>query len=187
MDITWAYMEQFRKHESNVTPTSGEELPRTTMQPGLCPHIRIFLRADNVPEFYISLSAPVPEETALLVMPDGRAVFIPASRVEEAGLDQELPPVGVPFFSAFYPIKDMPGERLALTQPIPKGSFLMAGSTGGTAMVELSEDVLDVATGEAAEDGTFFLAAYILANPRTRETIISSPPPSDRSRRPKLN
>ena len=137
MDITRAYMEQFRKNESSVTLPSGEELPVTTIQPGLRVGSRLFLRADNAPEFYVSLSGPVPEETALLVMPDGRAVFVPASRIEEAGLDKELPPVGVPFFSAFYPISGMPGERLALTCPIPKGRLLMAGSTGRASMIEL--------------------------------------------------
>ena len=176
MDITRAYMEQFRKNESYVTLPSGKKLPRTTIQPGLCVRSRIFLRADNVPEFYVSLSGPVPEETALLVMPDGRAVFVPASRIEEAGLDKELPPVGFPFFSAFYPISGMPGECLALTRPIPKGRLLMAGSTGRAVAVELLEDVSDVATGETAEGGPCFLVACILVDHRTREVVVSSPP-----------
>ena len=176
MDITRAYMEQSRKNESNVTLPSGEGLPVTTIQPGLRVSSRIFLRADNVPEFYVSLSDPIPEETALLVMPDGRAVFVPAARIEDAGLDKELPPAGVPFFSTFYPISDMPRERLALTKPIPKGKLLMAGSLGRAVMVELLVDVSSVTTGETPEDGPLFLAACSLANPRTREIIVSSPP-----------
>jgi len=113
-------------------------------------------------------------------MPDGRAVFIPAARIEDAGLDKELPPAGVPFFSTFFstflPISDTPGERLALTKPIPKGKLLMAGSLGRAVMVELLVDVSSVTTGETPEDGPLFLAACILANPRTREIIVSSPP-----------
>ena len=176
MDITREYMEQFEKHTTYITLPSGDKLPRTTRQPGLHVHSRLFLRADNVPEFYISLSAPVPEETALLVMPDGRAVFVPAARIEEAGLDKELPPAGVPFFSTFYPITGMPGERLALTRPIPKGKLLMAGSKGRAVMVKLPEVVPSVTTGEAPESNTLFLAGYILADPRTREIVVSSPP-----------
>jgi len=176
MDITREYMEQFEKHTTYYTLPSGDKSPKTTIQPGLNVHSRLFLRADNVPEFYISLSAPVPEETALLVMPDGRAVFVPAARIEEAGLDKELPPAGVPFFSAFYPISGMPGERLALTWPIPKGKLLMAGSTGRAVMVELPEVVSSVTTGETPEGSPLFLAAYILADPRTREIVVSSPP-----------
>ena len=175
MDITREYMEQSRKNESNVTLPSGDKFPKTTIQPGLHVRCRLFLRADNVPEFYVSLSEPIPEETALLVMPDGRAVFVPAARIEDAGLDKELPPAGVPFFSTFLPISDMPGERLALTRPIPKGRLLMAGSTGRAVMVELLKDVSSVTTGETPEDGPLFLAAHILTNPRTREIIVSSP------------
>ena len=106
-----------REFDGIIRGTAAESLE--TIQPG--PHVRsrIFLRADNVPEFYVSLSDPIPEETALLVMPDGRAVFIPAARIEDAGLDKELPPAGVPFFSTFLPISDTPGERLTLTKPIP--------------------------------------------------------------------
>ena len=175
MDITREYMEQSRKNESNVTLPSGEGLPVTTIQPGLHVRCRLFLRADNVPEFYVSLSDPIPEETALLVMPDGRAVFVPAARIEDAGLDKELPPVGAPFFSTFLPISDMPGERLALTKPIPKGKHLMAGSTGRAVMVELLEDVSSVTTGETPEDSPLFLAACILANPRTGEITVLPP------------
>ena len=148
MDITREYMEQFEKHTTYYTLPSGDKSPKTTIQPGLNVHSRLFLRADNVPEFYVSLSDPIPEETALLVMPDGRAVFVPAARIEDAGLDKELPPVGAPFFSTFLPISDMPGERLALTKPIPKGWLLMAGSRGRAVMVESPEDVSSVATGE---------------------------------------
>ena len=176
MDITREYMEQFSKRMGSVTLPSGKELPKATRQPGLRVHSRLFLRADNVPEFYVSLSDPIPEETALLVMPDGRAVFVPASRIEEAGLDKELPPVAAPFFSVFLPISNMPGERLALTRPIPKGKLLMASSTGRAVAVELPEDVSDVATGETPEGSPLFLAACILADPRTREIIVSSPP-----------
>lgn len=175
MDITREYMEQSRKNESNVTLPSGEGLPVTTIQPGLHVRCRLFLRADNAPEFYVSLSDPIPEETALLVMPDGRAVFVPAARIEDAGLDKELPPVGAPFFSTFLPISDTPGERLALTKPIPKGKLLMAGSTGRAVMVELLEDVSSVTTGETPEDSPLFLAACILANPRTGEITVLPP------------
>lgn len=176
MDITREYMEQFEKHTTYITLPSGDKLPRTTRQPGLHIHSRLFLRADNVPEFYISLSGPVPEETVLLVMPDGRAVFVPAARIEAAGLDKELPPVGAPFFSTFLPISDTPGEHLALTRPIPKGKLLMIGSTGRVVMVKLPEVVPSVTTGEAPESNTLFLAGYILADPRTREIVVSSPP-----------
>jgi len=175
MDITREYMEQSRKNESNVTLPSGEGVPVTTIQPGLRVHYRIFLRADNVPEFYVSLSEPIPEEAALLVMPDGRAVFVPASRIEETGLDKELPPAGVPFFSTFLPISDMPGERLALTKPIPKGWLLMADSRGRAVMVESPEVVPSAPTGATPEDSPLFLAAYILVDPRTGEIIVSSP------------
>ena len=80
------------------------------IQPGLRVRCRIFLRADNVPEFYVSLSDPIPEENALLVMPDGRAVFVPTPCIEGAGLDKDLPPVATLFFSVFLPISGMPGE-----------------------------------------------------------------------------
>ena len=85
-------------------------------------------------------------------MPDGRAVFVPAARIEETGLDKELPPAGIPLYSTFYPIADMPGECLALTWPIPKGKFLMAGSRGRAVMVKSPEVVPSVATGETPED-----------------------------------
>lgn len=187
MDITRAYMEQFSKRMGSVTLPSGKKLPAMTREPGLRVHSRLLLRADNVPEFYVSLSDPVPEETALLVMPDGRAVFVPASCIEEAGLDKELPPAGVPFFSTFYPISGMPGERLALTRPIPKGKLLMAGSTGHAVMVELPEDVSGVTTGRAPEGSTLFLAAYILADPQTKEIVVSSPPRPISPQCPKQN
>ena len=173
MDITREYMEQSRKNESNVTLPSGEGLPVTTIQPGLHVRCRLFLRADNVPEFYVSLSDPIPEETALLVMPDGRAVFIPAARIEDAGLDKELPPVGAPFFSTFLPISDMPGERLALTQPIPKGKLLMAGSTGRSVMVELHGGIPNGRIGECGKRDC--LVACIVLNPDTRDVFVGTP------------
>ena len=180
-------MEQFEKHTTYVTLPSGNKLPKTTRQPGLRVHSRLLLRADNATEFYVSLSGPIPKEAALLVMPDGRAVFVPAARIEETGLDKELPPTGVPFFSAFYPISGMPGERLALTQPIPKGKLLMAGATGRAVMIELPEAVPSVTTGEAREGSPLFLAAYILADPRTREIVVSSPPRPISPQCPKQN
>ena len=173
MDITRAYMEQSRKNESSVTLPSGEGLPVTTIQPGLRVHCRFFLRADNVPEFYVSLSEPIPEETALLVMPDGRAVFVPASRIEDAGLDKELPPAGVPFFSTFYPISDMPGERLALTKPIPKGKLLIAGSSGQAVMVELHGGIPNGRIGECKKAAP--LIACIVFDPETREVFVGTP------------
>lgn len=173
MDITRAYMEQSRKNESSVTLPSGEGLPVTTIQPGLNVHSRLFLRADNAPEFYVSLSDPIPEETALLVMPDGRAVFVPAARIEDAGLDKELPPAGVPFFSVFLPISDMPGERLALTQPIPKGKLLMAGSTGRAVMVELHGGIPNGRVGECGKRDR--LVACIVLNPDTRDVFVVTP------------
>ena len=173
MDITREYMEQFEKHTTYITLPSGGKLPKTTIQPGLNVHGRLFLRADNVPEFYVSLSDPVPEETALLVMPDGRAVFVPAARIEDAGLDKELPPVGVPFFSTFYPISGMPGERLALTRPIPKGKLLMAGSTGSASMTELHGGIPNGRTGECKKAAP--LIACIVFDPETREVFVASP------------
>ena len=90
MDITRAYMEQFEKHKTYITLPSGKKLPKVEIQPGLNVHSRIFLRADNVPEFYITLSDPLPEDTALVVMPDGRAVLVPSRRIEKAGFTDEF-------------------------------------------------------------------------------------------------
>ena len=78
-------------------------------------------------------------------------------------------------FSAFYPITGMPEECLALTRPIPKGKFLMAGSGGRAVMVESPEVVPSVTTGEAPEDSPLFLAAYILVDPRTGEITVLPP------------
>ena len=78
-------------------------------------------------------------------------------------------------FSAFYPITGMPEECLALTRPIPKGKFLMAGSGGRAVMVESPEVVPSVPTGEAPEDSPLFLAAYILVDPRTGEITVLPP------------
>lgn len=173
MDITREYLGQFEKHTTYYTLPSGDKFPKTTIQPGLNVHSRLFLRADNAPEFYVSLSAPIPRETALLVMPDGRAVFVPAARIEETGLDKELPPAGVPLYSTFYPIADMPGERLALTKPIPKGKLLIAGSSGRAVMVELHGGIPNGRIGECKKAAP--LIACIVFDPETRDVFVGTP------------